>query len=186
MFRDKKYGRIYFANGTYALKDLPLISGWEYKLDPFTLIVPHRDADFAFTTIGTRGVVPGDPTWQRLMYCEINGGVIGDYWKETGDVPVGAGGINLLYGSYVRLRNIAIRHIRGIAIYGGELFDSPLRTSVLSIAVMMTQTIMHHAYCLTMLGAMMPLTPVNSISSTWRPTIPEVFGTNADTWFLIP
>ena len=121
----KKYGRIYFANGTYALKDLPLISGWEYKLDPFTLIVPHRDADFAFTTIGTRGVVPGDPTWQRLMYCEINGGVIGDYWKETGDVPVGAGGFNLLNGSYVRLRNMAIRHIRGIAIYGGELFDSP-------------------------------------------------------------
>jgi hypothetical protein len=34
-------------------------------------------------------------------------------------------GINLLNGSYVRLRNIAIRHIRGIAIYGGELFDSP-------------------------------------------------------------
>lgn len=121
----KKYGRIHFANGTYALKDLPLIAGWEYKLDPFTLIVPHRDANFAFTTVGTRGVVPGDPTWQRLMYCEINGGVIGDYWKETGDVPVGAGGINLLYGSYVRLRNIALRHIRGIAIYGGELFDSP-------------------------------------------------------------
>ncbi|WP_207789003.1 hypothetical protein [Klebsiella variicola] len=121
----KKYGRIHFANGTYALKDLPLIAGWEYKLDPFTLIVPHRDADFAFTTIGTLGAVVGEPTWQRLMYCEINGGVIGDYWKETGNVPVGAGGINLLNGSYVRLRNIAIRHIRGIAIYGGELFDSP-------------------------------------------------------------
>ncbi|WP_446911757.1 hypothetical protein [Klebsiella pneumoniae] len=121
----KKYGRIYFANGTYALEDLPLIAGWDIKLDPFTLIVPHRNAKFAFTTVGTKGVVPGDPTWQRLMYCEINGGVIGDYWKETGNVPVGAGGINLLNGSYVRLRNIAIRHIRGIAIYGGELFDSP-------------------------------------------------------------
>ncbi|EMG4012930.1 hypothetical protein ACVB2U_002204 [Klebsiella pneumoniae] len=121
----KKYGRIYFANGTYALEDLPLIAGWDIKLDPFTLIVPHRNAKFAFTTVGTKGVVPGDPTWQRLMYSEISGGVIGDYWKETGNVPVGAGGINLLNGSYVRLRNIAIRHIRGIAIYGGELFDSP-------------------------------------------------------------
>ncbi len=121
----KKYGRIYFANGTYALEDLPLIAGWDIKLDPFTLIVPHRNAKFAFTTVGTKGVVPGDPTWQRLMYSQISGGVIGDYWKETGNVPVGAGGINLLNGSYVRLRNIAIRHIRGIAIYGGELFDSP-------------------------------------------------------------
>lgn len=121
----KKYGRIYFANGTYALEDLPIIAGWDIKLDPFTLIVPHRNAKFAFTTVGTKGVVPGDPTWQRLMYSQISGGVIGDYWKETGNVPVGAGGINLLNGSYVRLRNIAIRHIRGIAIYGGELFDSP-------------------------------------------------------------
>lgn len=121
----KKYGRIYFANGTYALEDLPIIAGWDIKLDTFTLIVPHRNAKFAFTTVGTKGVVPGDPTWQRLMYSQISGGVIGDYWKETGNVPVGAGGINLLNGSYVRLRNIAIRHIRGIAIYGGELFDSP-------------------------------------------------------------
>ncbi|WP_430689540.1 hypothetical protein [Klebsiella quasipneumoniae] len=121
----KKYGRIYFSNGTYALEDLPIIAGWDIKLDPFTLIVPHRNAKFAFTTVGTKGVVPGDPTWQRLMYSQISGGVIGDYWKETGNVPVGAGGINLLNGSYVRLRNIAIRHIRGIAIYGGELFDSP-------------------------------------------------------------
>lgn len=121
----KKYGRIHFPNGTYALEDLPFIAGWDYELEPFTLIVPHRNAKFAFTTIGTKGVVPGDPTWQRLMYSQISGGVIGDYWKETGNVPVGAGGINLLNGSYVRLRNIAIRHIRGIAIYGGELFDSP-------------------------------------------------------------
>ncbi|HEI9862465.1 hypothetical protein [Klebsiella pneumoniae] len=121
----KKYGRIHFPNGTYALEDLPFIAGWDYELEPFTLIVPHRNAKFAFTTVGTKGVVPGDPTWQRLMYSQISGGVIGDYWKETGNVPVGAGGINLLNGSYVRLRNIAIRHIRGIAIYGGELFDSP-------------------------------------------------------------
>ncbi|HGF0121669.1 TPA: hypothetical protein ACGBT9_000994 [Klebsiella variicola] len=121
----KKYGRIHFPNGTYALEDLPFIAGWDYELEPFTLIVPHRNAKFAFTTVGTKGVVPGDPTWQRLMYSHISGGVIGDYWKETGNVPVGAGGINLLNGSYVRLRNIAIRHIRGIAIYGGELFDSP-------------------------------------------------------------
>ncbi|MCS4331446.1 hypothetical protein [Klebsiella variicola] len=121
----KKYGRIHFPNGTYALEDLPFIAGWDYELEPFTLIVPHRNAKFAFTTVGTKGVIPGDPTWQRLMYSQISGGVIGDYWKETGNVPVGAGGINLLNGSYVRLRNIAIRHIRGIAIYGGELFDSP-------------------------------------------------------------
>ena len=121
----KKYGRIHFPNGTYALEDLPFIAGWDYELEPFTLIVPHRNAKFAFTTVGTKGVVSGDPTWQRLMYSQISGGVIGDYWKETGNVPVGAGGINLLNGSYVRLRNIAIRHIRGIAIYGGELFDSP-------------------------------------------------------------
>ncbi|BBV61197.1 hypothetical protein [Klebsiella quasipneumoniae] len=119
------YGVVEFPNGTFALEDLPLKSGWLYKLNPFTRIVPHRNAQYAFTTVGTKGVVPGDPTWDRLMYCEISGGVIGDYWKETGNVPVGAGGINLLNGSYVRLRNIAIRHIRGIAIYGGELFDSP-------------------------------------------------------------
>lgn len=121
----KFYGVVEFPNGTFALEDLPLKSGWLYKLNPFTRIVPHRNAKFAFTTVGTKGVVPGDPTWERLMYCEISGGVIGDFWKETGDVPRGAGGINLLNGSYVRLRNIAIRHLRGIAIYGGELFDSP-------------------------------------------------------------
>lgn len=119
------YGVVEFPNGTFALEDLPLKSGWLYKLNPFTRIVPHRNAKFALTTVGTKGVVPGDPTWDRLMYCEISGGVIGDFWKETGDVPRGAGGINLLNGSYVRLRNIAIRHLRGIAIYGGELFDSP-------------------------------------------------------------
>lgn len=119
------YGVVEFPNGTFALEDLPLKSGWLYKLNPFTRIVPHRNAKFALTTVGTKGVVPGDPTWDRLMYCEISGGVIGDFWKETGDVPRGAGGINLLNGSYVRLRNIAIRHVRGIAIYGGELFDSP-------------------------------------------------------------
>ncbi|HDU6184678.1 TPA: hypothetical protein RFX24_003101 [Klebsiella variicola] len=119
------YGVVEFPNGTFALEDLQLKSGWLYKLNPFTRIVPHRNAEFAFTTVGTKGVVPGDPTWDRLMYCEISGGVIGDFWKETGDVPRGAGGINLLNGSYVRLRNIAIRHIRGTAIYGGELFDSP-------------------------------------------------------------
>ncbi|MBW5918574.1 tail fiber/spike domain-containing protein [Klebsiella variicola] len=119
------YGVVEFPNGTFALEDLPLKSGWLYKLNPFTRIVPHRNAKFALTTVGTKGVVPGDPTWDRLMYCEISGGVIGDFWKETGDVPRGAGGINLLNGSYVRLRNIAIRHVRGTAIYGGELFDSP-------------------------------------------------------------
>ncbi|HGN8867366.1 TPA: hypothetical protein ACK1Z8_006150, partial [Klebsiella michiganensis] len=119
------YGVVEFPNGTFALEDLQLKSGWLYKLNPFTRIVPHRNAQYAFTTVGTKGVVPGDPTWDRLMYCEISGGVIGDFWKETGDVPVGAGGINLLNGSYVRLRNIAIRHVRGTAIYGGELFDSP-------------------------------------------------------------
>ncbi|WP_435582817.1 hypothetical protein, partial [Klebsiella pneumoniae] len=86
----KKYGRIHFPNGTYALEDLPFIAGWDYELEPFTLIVPHRNAKFAFTTVGTKGVVPGDPTWQRLMYSQISGGVIGDYWKETGNVPVGA------------------------------------------------------------------------------------------------
>ncbi|WP_323081635.1 tail fiber/spike domain-containing protein [Klebsiella variicola] len=121
----KFYGVVEFPNGTFALEDLPLKSGWLYKLNPFTRIVPHRNAKFAFTTVGTKGVVPGDPTWERLMYCEISGGVIGDFWKETGDVPRGAGGINLLNGSYVRLRNVAIRHVRGTAIYGGELFDSP-------------------------------------------------------------
>jgi hypothetical protein len=120
----KFYGVVEFPNGTFALEDLPLKSGWLYKLNPFTRIVPHRNAKFAFTTVGTKGVVPGDPTWERLMYCEISGGVIGDFWKETGDVR-GAGGINLLNGSYVRLRNVAIRHVRGTAIYGGELFDSP-------------------------------------------------------------
>ncbi|EPR8404195.1 hypothetical protein RE003_004420 [Klebsiella variicola] len=119
------YGVVEFPNGTFALEDLPLKSGWLYKLNPFTRIVPHRNAKFALTTVGTKGVVPSDPTWDRLMYCEISGGVIGDFWKETGDVPRGAGGINLLNGSYVRLRNIAIRHVRGTAIYGGELFDSP-------------------------------------------------------------
>lgn len=67
----KKYGRIHFPNGTYALEDLPFIAGWDYELEPFTLIVPHRNAKFAFTTVGTKGVVPGDPTWQRLMYSQI-------------------------------------------------------------------------------------------------------------------
>ncbi|MDQ5185109.1 hypothetical protein RCE24_29365, partial [Klebsiella variicola subsp. variicola] len=70
----KKYGRIHFPNGTYALEDLPFIAGWDYELEPFTLIVPHRNAKFAFTTVGTKGVVPGDPTWQRLMYSQISGG----------------------------------------------------------------------------------------------------------------
>ncbi|HHS9697007.1 TPA: phage tail fiber protein [Klebsiella pneumoniae] len=121
----KNYGRVIFPNGTYVLKDLPIISGWDYLLEPFTQIIPHQDAQFAFTTTGTAGVVPGDPTWKRLMYSQISGGIIGDRWGETGDVPIGVGGINLLFGSYVRLRNIAIRHVRGIAIYGGELFDSP-------------------------------------------------------------
>ncbi|HCI5659809.1 TPA: hypothetical protein NPO21_005471, partial [Klebsiella variicola subsp. variicola] len=79
------YGVVEFPNGTFALEDLQLKSGWLYKLNPFTRIVPHRNAEFAFTTVGTKGVVPGDPTWDRLMYCEISGGVIGDFWKETGD-----------------------------------------------------------------------------------------------------
>ncbi|MFO5574800.1 hypothetical protein ACLBPA_29130, partial [Klebsiella pneumoniae] len=32
----KKYGRIHFPNGTYALEDLPFIAGWDYELEPFT------------------------------------------------------------------------------------------------------------------------------------------------------
>nr|WP_185767553.1 hypothetical protein [Klebsiella variicola] len=106
------------------------------------------------------------------------GGVIGDYWKETGNVPV-AGGINLLNGSYVRLRNIAIRHIRGIAIYGGELFDSPFE----NVSVMYCGNADPNNYAPCVLfdnaGGHDATNACKFDRLHLRPTIPEVYGTNA-------
>lgn len=117
----KKFISVRFGNGNYTLKDCLLYPGVKYSQAPFGRIRPHPDGQWAFTTEGTAGV----PLWQRLMYAEIDTMVIGDRWEKTGDMPAGKGGINLKFASYFRLRNIACRHLDGMAIYGGEIFDCP-------------------------------------------------------------
>jgi hypothetical protein len=70
--------------------------------------------------------------------------LIWPHWKGAVTQAVGN---NLLHGSYVALRNL-YPAFRGIAIYGGELFDSPFENVQRDDCEMLTQTIMQPVCCL--------------------------------------
>ncbi|WP_107333919.1 hypothetical protein [Klebsiella pneumoniae] len=122
---DKFFIAVKFGNGTYKLKDLVLQSGVLYSGNLYTKVIPHENGSWAFTTSGTKPFdLSGVRVWQRLMYCAIENMIIGDRWENQNDVATGKGGVNLQFASYVYLRNVRFRHIRGLAINGSELFDT--------------------------------------------------------------
>lgn len=108
-----------FPNGNFTLKEWVLPPGVDLHIPPFARIRPHPDGEWAIKTLDTAGV----PSWQRLMYSNIYGGVFGDRWAETGDMPEGKGGISTKFASYVRLKDTKFRYLKGMAFYGGEVFD---------------------------------------------------------------
>ena len=110
---------IRFPNGNFTLKELILPPGVDLYIPVFARIRPHPDGLWAIKTTGTAGV----PLWQRLMYSTIYGGVFGDRWSETGDMPVGRGGVSMEFASYVRFVGTKFRYLKGRAFYGGEVFD---------------------------------------------------------------
>ena len=115
-----KFCSIRFPNGNFTLKELVLPPGVDLYLPVFARIRPHPDGLWAIITTGTAQFLP---LWQRLMYSTIYGGVFGDRWGETGDMPVGRGGISLEFASYIRLVGTKFRYLKGMAFYGGEIFD---------------------------------------------------------------
>lgn len=121
---DTTYFKVVFGKGIYMLGDVPMYSGIHYEgQGAGTLIKPLPGAQYCFTTTGTKPY--GSTDLKRMFYASIRNMHIGcSYYETLFAIPVGVGGINIEYASYIRIENVELRRLGGVGLNLAEVWDS--------------------------------------------------------------
>lgn len=124
---DRLFFKIVIGNGQYKIGDAPLYCGCAYKGQgrDASLIFPVAGASWIFTTEGTLPYNASSSNLNRMLNTTISDMSFGcAIYENLITPPVGVGGINIQYASYITMQNVRFRRLDGMAMNVSELWDS--------------------------------------------------------------
>ena len=145
------YGKVIVGRGSYKIKDVPLFTGVTFEGQGIfaTRVFPENDAEYCFTTRGTKGIDETGFAKHRLIASGVASMSIGhNFFYESGEkYATNAGAIFIKNASYCKFSDLSISGLNGGGLVLQEVMDSDFD----SIKIMEVGKITN-AYALTILG----------------------------------